>query len=73
MKTSEDAMSKKQYFVERREEGDYAVRFGGSQRASVVVPTQREAIDWVEERGHAPLVERVRTTNFGHPDQWRKP
>jgi len=66
-------MSDKKYFVERRDEGDYAVRIGGSERASVVLPTQREAINWVEERGHTPLVERVRNTTAGHPDKWRKP
>jgi hypothetical protein len=73
MNTSEDAMSKKRYFVERREQGDYAVRFGGSQRASAVLPTQGAAVDWATERGHSPLVERVRTTDVGHRDQWRKP
>ena len=62
-------------FVERRPEGDYAVRRPNSQRASGVAPTQAEAI--AEARRLNPngpvLVERVRTTNVGKPDKWRKP
>lgn len=62
-------------FVERRPEGDYAVRRPNSQRASGIAPTQNEAI--VEARRLNPngpvLVERVRTTNVGKPDKWRKP
>jgi hypothetical protein len=67
-------MSKKQLFVERRPEGDYAIRRGGSDRASDVKPTQREAIERARELspGHDPLVERVRHTNVGKPDQWRR-
>jgi len=62
-------------YIERREQGDYAVRRGGSERASAVKPTQDEAI----KRGraidpNAPIhVERVRNTSGGHPDKWRKP
>jgi hypothetical protein len=64
----------KRVFIERRPgEGDYAVRKPGSERASVVTPTQREAIDWAKERGATPLVERVRETKGGSPDKWRKP
>lgn len=62
-------------FVERRPEGDYAVRRPNSQRASGIAPTQSEAIG--EARRLNPngpvLVERVRTTNVGKPDKWRKP
>lgn len=62
-------------FVERRPQGDYAVRRPGSQRASDVLPTQSEAISRAKELspGATPMVERVRTTSNGHPDQWRKP
>ncbi|WP_244285751.1 DUF2188 domain-containing protein [Caballeronia concitans] len=62
-------------FVERRPEGDYAVRRPNSQRASDVLPTQREAIERARElnRGHDPLVERVRNTDKGGRDKWRKP
>jgi hypothetical protein len=35
---------KDQLFVERRPEGDYAVRRGDAERASAVLPTQAEAI-----------------------------
>jgi hypothetical protein len=61
-------------FIERRPEtGDYAVRKPGSERASAVQPTQREAIDWAKERGGDVFVERVRNTDRGHPDRWRRP
>jgi hypothetical protein len=70
-------VNRKQQFVERRpEQGDYAVRKPNSDQASVVKPTQRDAIDWA--KAHNPdggqiLVERVRNTDRGHPDKWRKP
>jgi hypothetical protein len=35
----------KKIFVERRSEGDYAVRRLNSKRTSDVLPTQREAIE----------------------------
>ncbi len=68
-------MSKDKLFVERRAQGDYAVRRANSQRASDVLPTQKEAIDRARElnQGKDPLVERVRHTSQGKPDQWRKP
>jgi hypothetical protein len=68
-------VSKDQLFVERRPQGDYAVRRGGSARASAVLPTQQEAIGRARELnpGHEPLVERVRHTSIGDPDKWRKP
>lgn len=66
-------MTDRRVFIERRREGDYAVRRPGSERASTVRPTQREAIDWAQERGAKPLVERVRHTDRGSPDKWRRP
>ncbi len=68
-------MNKNQLFVERREQGDYAVRRPNSQRASDVLPTQAAAIARSRKLspGSTPLVERVRTTTRGHTDQWRKP
>jgi hypothetical protein len=68
-------MSKDQLFVERRPQGDYAVRRANSHRASDVLPTQVEAIDRARELNPdgRPLVERVRYTSRGKPDQWRKP
>jgi pyridoxine/pyridoxamine 5'-phosphate oxidase len=68
-------MSDKDLFVERRAEGDFAVRRANSQRASLVAVTQAEAI--AEARKLEPdatvLVERVRRTSVGKPDKWRKP
>lgn len=66
--------SKDQLYVERREQGDYAVRRANSQRASAVAPTQAEAIARARELNPSarPVVERVRNTTAGHPDKWRK-
>ena len=68
-------MTDTRLFVERRPQGDYAVRRADSERASDVLPTQQKAIDRARELnpGQAPHVERVRHTNRGNPDQWRKP
>lgn len=67
-------MADKRMFIERRaKEGDYAVRKADSERASAVLSTQHEAIDWARERGGDVFVERVRETNKGHPDKWRRP
>jgi hypothetical protein len=64
----------KQLFVEKRPEGDFAVRKANSERASDVLPTQAEAIARAKKLspGAAPLVERVRKTEGRKPDQWRK-
>jgi Uncharacterized protein conserved in bacteria (DUF2188) len=57
-------MTDRRVFIERRPgEGDFAVRKPGSERASVVRPTQAEAIDWAQQRGADIFVERVRETN----------
>jgi uncharacterized protein YdaT len=68
-------MTDKRMYVERREQGDYAVRRANSERASDVLPTQREAIERARELspGATPHVERVRHTLRGTPDKWRKP
>ncbi len=65
----------KPLFVERRKGGDYAVRKGDSERASVVKPTQREAIEAAKKLApqRPVLVERVRNTEGGKRDKWRKP
>jgi hypothetical protein len=64
-----------QIYVERRDEGDYAVRRGGAARASAVESTQREAIEAARKLApSAPIhVERVRNTDVGRRDKWRKP
>ena len=58
-------MPKKELYVERREEGDYAIRRPGSDRASDVRDTQSDAIDRARniEPDAAIHVERVRNTN----------
>ena len=68
-------MPKKELYVERREEGDYAVRRPGSERASDVCDTQAEAIDRARniDPDAAIHVERVRDTNRGSRDKWRRP
>ena len=67
-------MDKDQLFVERRSQGDYAVRKSNAERASAVRPTQAEAIERARELNpeKSPLVERVRHTDRGNPDKWRK-
>lgn len=64
-----------QIYIERRDGGDYAVRRGGADRASAVEPTQKEAIERAREIApNAPVhVERVRNTDVGHRDKWRRP
>lgn len=68
-------MDKKELYVERRPEGGYAVRKPGSERASVVAPTQAKAIEMARKLNPeaAVHVERVRYTAGGKPDKWRKP
>lgn len=62
-------------FVEQRPEGDYAIRRPGARRTSRVENTQADAIE--RARNVTPnatvLVERVRNTNVGGRDKWRKP
>lgn len=71
----ENQMTDKRLFVERRPQGDYAVRRASADRASDVLPTQQKAIERARELnpGQQPHVERVRHTSRGEPDQWRKP
>ena len=63
-------------FIERREqEGDYAIRRGRAARISDHADTQAQAIERAREIDPtaAILVERVRNTDVGGRDQWRKP
>jgi hypothetical protein len=73
-KSSEAHKGDKKLFVEKRPEGDFAVRKSNSERASAVLPTQAEAIERARELnpGASPVVERVRNTPGGKPDKWRK-
>jgi pyridoxine/pyridoxamine 5'-phosphate oxidase len=70
-----DKKNNNNLFVERRPEGDYAVRKPNADRASAVAPTQAKAIERAKELNPnaAVHVERVRNTNVGSPDKWRKP
>jgi len=67
--------NKNEIFIEQREQGDFAVRRGGSERASTVESTQAKAIERAKEIApNAKLhVERVRDTSAGSRDKWRKP
>jgi uncharacterized protein YdaT len=67
-------MPDKRIYVEQTKEGDYAVRKAGAQKASAILPTQKQAIEKAKELipGISPHVERVRNTSKGSPDKWRK-
>jgi len=67
-------MSRRQLFVERRPGGDYAVRRSGARRASDIRKTQAAAIERARELnpGGKPVVARVRRTEDGVPDRWRR-
>ncbi|SDU04856.1 hypothetical protein SAMN05444156_1660 [Verrucomicrobium sp. GAS474] len=68
-------MADKPLYVERRPQGDYAVRKPNSERASAVAPTQAAAIAKAGQLnpGAAIHVERVRDTKAGGRDKWRTP
>ena len=69
-------MSSKKFFIEKRQdENDFAIRKPGSKRASDIRPTQEEAIERAKQLNPDAtiLVERVRHTDVGNPDKWRKP
>ncbi|HZQ42359.1 MAG TPA: DUF2188 domain-containing protein [Acidobacteriaceae bacterium] len=63
----------KHYFIEENEDGNFAVRANGSQRASRLADTQKEAEKLVKQfnADDKPDVERVRNTKAGGRDQWR--
>jgi hypothetical protein len=68
-------MSDNKLFVERRPQGDYAVRRPGSQRANSVARTQAQAIEQARQLSIEATIlgERVRFTPGGGPDKWRRP
>ncbi len=63
-----------EFFIEQRDGGDYAIRKPNSDRASAVEPTQRKAIERARELNPDATihVERVRNTDKGSRDHWRK-
>lgn len=68
------AISQGDLYVERRSQGDYAVRKADARRASAVEPTQAEAIERARELNPnaAVYVKRVRVSAGGHSEKWRK-
>jgi hypothetical protein len=72
--TSEPGMTTdKHYFIEENDNGKFAVRAKGSQRASGLRNTQKQAEALVKKLNpdDKPDVERVRNTKTGGRDQWR--
>jgi hypothetical protein len=65
--------NKDRVYIERRDQGDYAIRKGGADRASGTASTQREAIEKAEKMfpDQKPMIERVRDTEQGGRDKWR--
>jgi len=61
-------------FVERRSDGGYVVRRRGTTKSIKVTPTQREAVEHAREisPNGTILIERVRNTDVGSRDRWRK-
>ena len=59
----------KRIYVERRPEGDYAVRRANSNRASDVLHTQHQAIEWARELSadSRPHVDRSDTLRSARP------
>jgi hypothetical protein len=63
-----------EFFIEQRPGGDYAIRKPKADRASAVEPTQAEAVARARQMNPDATihVERVRNTNAGLRDKWRK-
>jgi len=68
-------MSGKLFIEHREEEGDYAIRRPNAARISGHESTQAEAIERAYEIDPSATVqvERVRNTEAGGRDKWRKP
>jgi hypothetical protein len=68
-------MGKKEYFIEKTEQGEFAIRKPNSQRASAVEATQKKAIEKANQLDPDATIhaERVRHTEGGNPDKWRNP
>ena len=61
-------------FIERRPQGNYAVRRRGAEKASHVFSTQREAVERARELSPSGtiFIERVRDAEGSGRDKWRK-
>lgn len=67
-------MSKDPLFVERNDDGKYAIKRADADRSSAVRDTQAEPITKAKQMTSGPIhVERVRNTDVGSRDKWRKP
>jgi hypothetical protein len=49
----------------------YAVETGANQQLATF-KSQHTAIDWAKDRGYGICVARIRTSDKGNPDHWRK-
>jgi hypothetical protein len=67
-------MSANRFYIEQRDDGKFKVMKPKADRASAVADTQKEAIEIARKMnpGKSPDVERVRHTDRGHRDQWRR-
>jgi antitoxin HicB len=67
-------LAQPQFYVERRSDGSYSATRSDASRATAIEPTQAGAIERARSIDpNAPIqVERVRNTNTGARDQWRK-
>jgi hypothetical protein len=68
-------LKNQQFYIERNDNGDYAVKRGGADRVSAIEPTQRAAIVRARKIDpKAPIhIERQPETSVGSRDKWRKP
>jgi hypothetical protein len=67
-------MSKDPLFIERRDDGMYAIKHANAARASALFDTQTQAIAQAKQMTTGAVhVERVRNTDVGSRDKWRKP
>ena len=66
--------NKNAFYVEPNDDGGYNVTRGGASRASAVTDTQKQGIDRAHEIDpSAPVhIARVKHTDKGEPDQYRK-
>jgi len=66
-------MGKFALYIEKREQGDFAVRRPGSEKASAICTTKAKAIERAREisRDARIYVERDRDISVGGRDRWR--
>ena len=67
-----------EYFIERRDDGDYTVKQPNAERASAVTSTQAEAIEKARQFNPDATIHVERVRHHGpdskpEPDKWRNP